>query len=123
MVETKVSETNDAAAPFGFDAIMQMQLPALTAMTEMNGRLYEYIAMVNKEWATFVNRCLKEDLAVSQQFAECRTTQDLYLVYAQFFQSTLAQYQLGLEQMTKLSRTIAEHAQQSGSADSGPMRH
>ena len=123
MAETNVSETNDATAPFGFDAIMQMQRPALAAMAEMNGRLYEYIAAVNKEWATFVDRCLKEELAVSQQFVQCRTTQDLYQVYAQFFQSTFAQYQSGLEQMTKLSRAIAERALQSSSGDPGPTRH
>jgi hypothetical protein len=123
MAETNVSETNDATAPFGFDAIVHMQRPALAAMAEMNGRLYEYIAAVNEEWAKFVNRCLKEDLAVSQQLAQCRTTQDLYQVYAQFFQSTVTQCQSGFEQMTKLTRAFAEQALQASSADSGPTRH
>ena len=117
MAEANISETSDATAPFGFDAMMQMQRPALAAMAEMNGRLYEYIAAVNKEWATFFNRCLKEDLAVPQQLAQCRTSQDLFQVYAQFIQSTVAQYQSGLEQMSKLSRAIAEHALQSSSGD------
>jgi hypothetical protein len=123
MAGTNVSETNDATAPFGFDAIMHMQRPALAAMAEMNSRLYEYIAAVNKEWATFVNQRLKEDLAVSQQLAQCRTTQDLYQVYAQFFQSTVAQYQSGFEQMTKLTRAFAEQALQSSTGNSGPTRH
>jgi hypothetical protein len=123
MAGTNVSETNDATAPFGFDAIMHMQRPALAAMAEMNSRLYEYIAAVNKEWATFVNQCLKEDLSVSQQLAQCRTMQDLYQVYAQFFQSTVAQYQSGFEQMTKLTRAFAEQALQSSSGNSGPTRH
>jgi len=117
------SEASDARAPFGFDAMIQMQRPAFAAMAEMNGRLYESITVVNKEWATFVNRCLKEDLAVPQQLAQCRTAQDLYQVYEQFFQNTWAQYQSGLEQMTKLSKAIAEHALQSHSGDSGPTRH
>jgi hypothetical protein len=117
------SEASDAMAPFGFDAMMQLKRPALAAMAEMNGRLYEGIAAVNKEWATFVNRCLKEDLAVPQQLAQCRTTQDLYQVYAQFFQNTWAQYRSGLEQMTKLGRAIAEHALESRSGDSGPTQH
>ena len=123
MAETNVNETNDATAPFGFEAIIHMQRPALAAMAKMNGRLYEYIAAVNKEWATFVNQCLKEDLAVPQQLAQCRSTQDLYQVYAQFFQSTVAQYQSGFEQMTKLTRAFAEQALQSSSGDSGPTRH
>jgi hypothetical protein len=110
-------------APFGFDAMMQMQRPALAAMAEMNGRLYESITEVNKEWATFVNQCLKEDFAVSQQLAECRTAQDLYQVYAQFFQNAWAQYRSGLERMTKLSKAIAEHSLQSRSWDPGPTHH
>ena len=100
MAETKLSETNDATAPFGFDTIMLMQRPALAAMAEMNSHVYEYIAAVNEEWATFVNRCLKEDIAVSRRFAQCRTTQDLYQAYTAFFQSTLAQYQSGFEQIS-----------------------
>jgi len=123
MAETKLSETNDATAPFGFDTIMLMQRPALAAMAEMNSHVYEYIAAVNEEWATFVNRCLKEDIAVSRRFAQCRTTQDLYQAYTAFFQSTLAQYQSGFEQMSKLSRAIAERPLQSSSGDSGPTRH
>jgi hypothetical protein len=123
MAETNVSETSDATAPFGFETIMHMQRPALAAMAEMSGRLYEYVAAVNKEWATFVNRCLKEDFAVSQQLAQCRTSQDLFQVYAQFFQSTVTQYQSGFEQMTKLTRAFAEQALQSSSGDSGPTRH
>ena len=123
MAEKNDGKARDAMAPFGFEAMMQMQRPALEAMAEMNGRLYESITAVNKEWATFVNRCLKEDLAVPQQLTQCRTPQDLYQVYAQFFQNTWAQYQSGLEQMAKLSTAIAEHALQSRSGASGPTQH
>jgi len=123
MAEKTGSQASDAMAPFGFDAMMRMQRPALAAMAEMNGRLYESITAVNNEWATFVNQCLKEDLAVSQQLAQCRTAQDLYQVYAQFFQNAWTQYQSGLEQMTKLSKAIAEHSLQSRSWDPGPTQH
>ena len=56
MAEKTDSLASDALAPFGFDAMMQMQRPALAAMAEMNGRLYESVAAANKEWATFVCR-------------------------------------------------------------------
>ena len=123
MAEKNGGKAGDAMAPFGFDAMMQMQRPGLAAIAEMNGRLYESITAVNKEWVTIVNRCLKEDLAVHQQLAQCRTAQDLYQVYAQFFQNTWAQYQSGLEQMAKLSTAIAEHALQPPSGASGPTHH
>jgi hypothetical protein len=104
------SEASEAVTPFGFEAMMQMQRPTFTAMAEVNGRLYDSIAAVNKEWASFVNRRLKEDLAMPQQLAECRTIQDLYRVYAQFFQNACTHYQSELEEMAKLGRTIAEIA-------------
>jgi len=123
MAEKTESLASDAMAPFGFDAMMRMQRPALAAMAEMNGFLYESITAVNKEWVTFVNRCLKEDLAVPEQLAQCRSAQDLYQVYAQFFQNAWGQYQSGLEQMSKLSKAIAEHSLQSPTWEPGPTQH
>jgi hypothetical protein len=113
-------EAGNWMMPFGVEAMMEMQRPAFTAMAEVNTRLYESIAAANREWASFVNRRLKEDLAVPQQLAECRSVQDLYRVYAQFFQNACSQYQSGLEQMTKLSQSIAENALQG--LQSGPER-
>src|SRR5262245_19972938 len=84
MPEKTINGTSDAMTPFGFEAMLQMQRPALTALAEINGRLYESIAAANKEWTSFVNRRLKEDFAVTQQLAECRTPQDIYRVYVQF---------------------------------------
>ena len=98
--------------PLGFETVMEIQRPTFTAMAELNGRLYDSIAAFNKEWASFVNRRLKEDLAMPQQLAGCKTVQDLYRVYAQFFQNACSHYQSGLEQMTKLGRSIAENALQ-----------
>jgi hypothetical protein len=113
MAEKTGSEASNWMMPFGFEAVVEMQRPTLTAMADVNSRLFECIAAVNNEWASFVNRRLKEDLAVPQQLAQCKTIQDLYQVYAQFFQNACDQYQSGLEQMTKLSQSIAENALQS----------
>jgi hypothetical protein len=118
---------NDAnLMPLGFDAMIEMQRPSLTAMAEVNTRLYESISAVNKEWVSFVNRRLKEDLAVPQQLAECKSISDLFRVYAQFFQNACTQYQAGFEQMTKLSSAIAEHALQplqSGAESAARTKH
>src|ERR1700704_503914 len=113
MAEKSGSEVTNWVMPFGFETVIEMQRPALTAMADVNGRLFESIAAVNKEWASFVNRRLKEDLAVPQQLAQCKTIQDMYQVYAQFFQNACLQYQSGLEQMTKLSQSLAETTLQS----------
>jgi hypothetical protein len=110
MPQTSGNEATGWMPPLGIEAIMEMQRPALTAMAEANTKLYESIAAANREWASFVNQRLKEDLAVPQQLAACRNLQDLYGVYAQFFQNACSQYQSGLEQMTKLGQSMAENA-------------
>lgn len=68
------------------------------------GTLRDHRRGFNREWPSFVNRRLKEDVAVPQQLAV------LYRVYARFFQNACSQYQSGLEQMAKLGQSIAENA-------------
>ena len=94
--------------PFGFDAFIELNRPALQAMAQMNGKMYDGIATWNKNWVAFLNRRLKEDLAVPQQLAACKTVQDMCGVYAGFFQNACAHYQSELEQMTKLSKSLAD---------------
>lgn len=112
MPEKTNTDASNWMMPLGVEAMMQMQRPTLSAMAEVNTRLYESIAAANREWTSFVNQRLKEDLAVPQLLAECRTPHDLFRVYAQFFQNACSQYQSGLEQMTKLSQSITENTMQ-----------
>ena len=42
-----------------------------------------------------------------KQLAECRTVQDMYSVYADFFQTAMTDYQSEFEQMSKLGKSIA----------------
>ena len=53
--------------PFTLEALIEFNRPALAALAQMNGKVYDGIAAMNKNWAAFVNRRLKEDLAVPQQ--------------------------------------------------------
>ena len=78
----------------------------------MNGKMYDGIATLNKNWVAFLNRRLKEDLAVPQQLAACKTVQDMCGVYAEFFQNACAHYQSELEQMTKLGKSLADDTMQ-----------
>ena len=94
--------------PFSFEALVEFQRPALAAMAQMNGKVYEGLAAMNKNWASFVTRRLKEDLAMPQQLASCKTVQDMYGVYAEFFQTAYADYQSEFEQITKLGKSLAD---------------
>jgi len=94
--------------PFNFESLMELNRPALTAMAQMNGKVYDGLATLNKNWVAFVNRRLKEDLAMPQQLAACKTVQDMYGVYAEFFQNACSDYQSELERLTKLGKSLAD---------------
>lgn len=94
--------------PFGLEAFMDIHRPTLEAMAQMNGKVYENIATLNKNWASFLNRRLKEDLGMPRQLASCKTVQEMYGVYADFFQTALSDYQSEFEQMSKIGKAIAE---------------
>ena len=94
--------------PFNFESLMELNRPALNAMAQMNGKVYDGLATLNKSWIAFINRRLKEDLAVPQQLAACKTVQDMYGVYAEFFQNACSDYQSEFEQMTKLGKSLAD---------------
>jgi hypothetical protein len=87
---------------------MELNRPALAAMAQMNGKVYENIASMNKSWVAFVNRRLKEELGVPQQLAACKTVQEMYGVCADFFQTAVADYQAEFEEMSKLGKSLAE---------------
>jgi hypothetical protein len=98
--------------PLGFEALMELNRPALTALAQMNGKVYDGLAAMNKNWVAFVNRRLKEDFAVPQQLAQCKTVRDMYGVYADFFQNAFADYQSEVEQMTKIGKNMADDTMQ-----------
>src|SRR5262249_20771061 len=88
--------------PIGFEAYR----PALTAMAEYNGKVCENLAAMNKEWTDFITRRLKEELAMPQQIAGCKSVQEIYTVYSEFFQKAIAHYQAEFEQLARLSKTL-----------------
>jgi hypothetical protein len=100
------------ATPFGLEALMELNRPALAAMAQVNGKVYENLAAMNRSWADFLNRRLEKDLGVPQQLAACKSIRDVYGVYAEFFQGAVADYQGELEEMTKLGKTLADDALQ-----------
>ena len=98
--------------PLGFETLMEINRPALTAMAQVNGKVYDNLAAINRNWVSFINRRLKEELAMPQNLASCKTVQDMYGVYSEFFQTAVADYQSEFEQMTKLGKSLAEETAQ-----------
>jgi len=98
--------------PFGLEALMEINRPALAAMAQVNGKVYDNIATMNAHWTAFVNRRLKEDLGMPKQLADCKTVQEMYGVYTNFFQTAVSDYQSEFEQMSKLGRSLADETLQ-----------
>jgi hypothetical protein len=98
--------------PFGLEAFMELNRPALAAMAQVNGKVYDNIATLNTHWVAFVNRRLEKDLGMPKQLAACKTVQEMYGVYTDFFQTAVSDYQSELEEMSKIGRTLADETLQ-----------
>jgi hypothetical protein len=81
-------------------------------MAQVNGKVYDKIATMNTHWMAFVNRRLEKDLGMPRQLAACKTVQEMYGVYADFFQTAVSDYQSEFEEMSKLGRTLADETLQ-----------
>ena len=63
--------------PFGLEAFMEINRPALAAMAQVNGKVYDNIATMNSHWVAFVNRRLQKELGMPRQLAACKTVQEM----------------------------------------------
>ena len=95
-------------APMGLETLIEVQRPALAAVGELNSRLYDGIAAMSREWMSLLDRRLREDLAMPEQLAACKTAQDMYRLYVDYFQNAFSHYQSGFEQLTKCGLSMAE---------------
>lgn len=87
---------------------MSINRPMLAAMTELNGRFLEQVSRANNEWMGFVSRRLNEDMAASKRLLECKTVQDLFTAYSDFFQRAQQQYQAEFQYFARLNQKIAD---------------
>ena len=57
-------ERNQQLNSFGWGVQPMMHTPMLAIFAEMNGTLLESVATAQKDWADFMHRRIKEDVAV-----------------------------------------------------------
>jgi hypothetical protein len=87
---------------------MSINRPMLDAMTELNGRLLEQVSRANNEWLGFMSRRINEDMAASKRFMECKTVQDVFSAYSDFFQRAQQQYQGEFQYFARLNQKLAD---------------
>ena len=51
--------------------------PLMSLLADFNGKLLESVAGAQKEWADFVTRRMREEVAVSQQLIGCQSLADV----------------------------------------------
>jgi hypothetical protein len=98
----------DNPAVAALQSWISINRPVMEAMTEFNGRLLEQVSKANSEWLGFVNRRMNEDLAASQRIMECKTLQDLFAAYSEFFQRAQKQYQAEFQYFARLNQKFAD---------------
>jgi hypothetical protein len=83
--------------------------PMVAILAEMHGTVLESVAMAQKEWADFIHRRIKEDVAVSRQLMQCHSLADMHQIYAQYFAKAFEQYQQQSAKVVQRGQPVAEH--------------
>jgi vacuolar-type H+-ATPase subunit H len=100
--------------------------PMATLLAELNASLFEAVATAQKEWADFVHRRVKEDIAVSRRLLRCHSLADMHHVYAQYLQTAFDQYQEKSEKAVQRGESAAQDLAQSaesGAKEAARARH
>jgi hypothetical protein len=101
--------------------------PLLALLTDVNGKLLESVAGAQKDWADFVHRRIKEDIALSQQLMSCRSLADAQEIWAQYVRTALDQYGEQSEKAVKRGKvtteSLAQTVERGATATSQEVRH
>jgi hypothetical protein len=87
--------------------------PLFAVVTDVNGKLLESAVRVQKDWAEFVHRRVKEDIAASHRLANCQSLTDMQQIYSQYFQTAFAQYREQSERAVERGKSMTEAIAQS----------
>jgi hypothetical protein len=83
--------------------------PMMALLADMSGTILEGVATAQKDWADFVHRRIKEDVAFTRRLAHSQSFADMQQVYSQFFQTAFDQYREQSQKVAKRSESTAQH--------------
>ena len=81
--------------------------PLLNAVTGMNGKLLASVESAQNEWAEFVYRRVKEDIAASYLLLKCRSFTDMQEIYSRYFQTAFEQYRDHSERVAQRGKSFS----------------
>jgi transcription initiation factor TFIIIB Brf1 subunit/transcription initiation factor TFIIB len=101
--------------------------PLFAVVTDINGRFLESAARVQKDWAEFVHRRVKEDIAVSQRLMKCQSLADMQQIYSQYVQTALEHYREQSERAAQRGKSmtgaVAQSVECRPNTAAEPVRH
>src|ERR671923_1779064 len=74
-------------------AAIETWLPVMRAAAEWQTNIFEMVTDSQREWFDFANRRVKAYTALPQDLAGCEPYQNVCVVYANFFQNAVTDYQ------------------------------
>jgi Phasin protein len=89
-------------------------VPLMSLLADLNGKLLESVAGAQKEWADFMTRRIREDVAVSQQLIGCQSLADLQEVYCNYLRKAVDQYQEQSQRALQRGQSAAEELVDTG---------
>jgi hypothetical protein len=107
-----MAETRDALGAgtnsFNWSLRPVLSTPLLTVLADINGKLLESVASAQKDWAEFVHRRVKEDIAASQQLMSCKSLEDMQQVYSQYMRTAFEQYREQSERAVQRGKSTTD---------------
>jgi FMN phosphatase YigB (HAD superfamily) len=91
--------------------------PMMTIFTDLGGTLVEGLATAQRDWADFVQRRIREDVAVTRHLMNCHSLADMHQVYSQYLQTAFQHYREQSEKVLRRSESVAQHLAETVEAD------
>jgi hypothetical protein len=97
--------------------------PMMAIFAELSATIVEGFAAAQKDWADFVQRRIKEDVAVTRQLMNCQSLADMHQAYAQYLRTAFEQYREQSEQVAQRSANMAHHLAEATEREAATTRH
>jgi len=102
---------------FSFGVPAPFISPMVTICADLTGTLLEGFATAQKEWADFVQRRIREDVAVTRHLMGCHSVADMHQVYSQYLQTAFQHYHEQSEKAVRGSENVAQHLAETAEGD------
>ena len=94
--------------------------PLFAVITDINSKLLQNVASLQKDWAEYVHRRVNEDIAASQRLMNCQSLTDMQDIYSGYLQTAFEQYRKQCEKVVESGKSMTEVLAQSVGAPGNP---